>query len=1027
MSLSLATFPAEVLEGITCAVSDLIAIFRLSLCGNKVLNAKLQHGGLSTAVYPWKGLPNSHIKFLHSHRLFSITLTDSKAPVSALKQLIHGLPSTLRCLKVYHSVPSRLFCLEDFDLEESPFLTNGTDLRAWIVSKSFPQLETLHIVTPTSCLGDKPIIDFLLGLPPSLTDLCAPMITNRVVLDIWRILPPNITRLGRITTVLPSKFSSPQVMNNLRSLEILTANDATFNEVDKNRARRLGCVSALQMLVWPSNLTELRIISPLFSALENFPVFPPSLTRLEWTDQGLRLRPLAFLRLLPSSLTYLNIASVVFNKPTEDEESSVVFRKLKFCKLRFSSSSRFLQLRAYLLKAFSDVEYLEFDQSDAEDGLSPAELALLNPSTVRTLKTSLSKACFHEVDDDFQLSQKLPNLTSLSLMRPDASTFVFTFEAIPRSVTHLDLGECSVSTQTMQHMPPGLKVLKATRLIGHGKHNFETLFFEPIPSLLPEARPSTHPSHYLDLTKFEPLKHHTLEKYEVGSGSNKSVRFFLRSVEVHQLPFQRQSPAPNADIRINWDRTLALPSTLTSLRLSPPLANIRNSTLTPELLPNLTKLRLELPLSIDFGAFPLLKSLHVDSLRNGPKALFSRCPPCLTSLRSDNELYLAEELLPFPESLTELHAGLEVSPLSMLSRIPNLKSFGCRSVEWTSQEASTIISTIPTSLRHIEATYEGPRQLELTNIGTRFRDLETFTIKHSRISLSLLFSVEKSFPEHTRFIAAGALTDFDAVGLVLDRAGYSKGCIEVASDMVSFVSIALKRAFPRWSGLSVTALPMIMFPALESWIALTPYFSSSITELDLEATFTPLEPGFAPYLPRSITKLIVAFTSPEVDQLTVGLPPSLAHLVISAKAFTPSNIEALPRGITNLELRDLEDFSDEMALALPPSLLKLTLFGVRIPVKALQALPKTIVSLKLHFKHSKLDEPDFEALPPNLKSFEGEVEATARHHFFKFAASRSFSWLSRYSPDAMHLNDAQMLYVQNRFGITPPLDDKIQN
>lgn len=1027
MSLSLAALPAEVLAEITSSLSNFNVTFLLPLCGNKLLTSKLRQGGISTVVYPSNQIPYSHTEFLHSCRLLSVTLSNSKAPIPVLKRLILGLPSTLKCLKVNHHNLGGLLVSNDLDLEESPFPVSGTDHRPWIVSKTFPLLETLDTLDSTSYLshyGDKFNIDFLAGLPASITHLCIPLVTNRLKIDLWRFLPPSTTQLNKIINSLPSKYSSPHLMANLRSLEIgteLPSGDVS-GEKETLRAQRLGVVTFPRELVWPPHLTLLSLTTPSQTEFSTIPTFPSTLTRLSWSTQLLKFNhPAVLLQAIPASIIHLSISMVQFTTPPPDTDHvQIVLKALRTCSITFSTTNPSSPLhRPYLLRAFHWVEELNFAHRETDAGLSPSELALLNPSTVRSLKACLSKACFNDVDDSFELSLKLPNLTSLSLLKPEPSMFVFTFAAIPRSVTELDLGDCSISTQTMNLLPPGLKLLKGSQLMAHGTHNFETLFFEPIAARLAEARPSSHHSHWLDLTRFDPARHHMLDRYDVGSGSNTSTRFWLRSVDVKQFPWERWRPANNANIRINWDRTLALPSTLTSLRLPPTLANIQNSILTPALLPCVTSLRVDFGLDIDYGAFEQLTSLHFDTLRKGMTAHTSRCPPNLTSLRCDFELQLPSEFLPLPESLTELIAGHELSPLSELLKIPNLQSFGCRSAGWTSGASSKLLNSLPTTLRNLEAVYESVGDLNLSTVASRFNQLDTLKIKHPRFSLRLLINIELLFPENTRFIAEGTIMNLDAVDYVLERAGFDKGCIKVDADAVGFVARGLTRAFPRWSGLAVDRTSMLNFPTLDSWAAFTHFLAPDLAELDLERTITVFKPGFAAHLPRNITKLIVEQVFPESPQLTVGLPPSLTHLVITAREFTATDIEAIPRGVTDLELRQLKTISLEMIAALPPTLLRLILYANNITEELLRALPRTLVSLGL--KNGALIEANFEALPPNLKTFEGSVETASRDFFFAFAKRRGIVVNhSTYSSEPVQLSDDQLAYIQRRFDI--PLD-----
>ena len=175
MALFLTSFPIEVLAQITFYLTDVEVLMKLPMCGDSKLTAKLKSGGVTHLNCQLSTFAVGLVKFAQSLRLHSLDISHLVC-AEQLRELVYGASSTIKHLDICVDDTDALLSAADFELESEHFVARSTTKRPWIVSSTFPELESLSIDSELgSVLKDIAFFaTWLRGLPPTLTKLQLP-------------------------------------------------------------------------------------------------------------------------------------------------------------------------------------------------------------------------------------------------------------------------------------------------------------------------------------------------------------------------------------------------------------------------------------------------------------------------------------------------------------------------------------------------------------------------------------------------------------------------------------------------------------------------------------------------------------------------------------------------------------------------------------------------------------------------------------------------------------------------------------
>ena len=1008
MALPLAKFPAEILAQITAALPDYVVLIALRLCGDRLLTSKLKSGGLASLTYTQPRMPKGLVDLVQTHRLLSLCIDSGTCPIAMIKQLIHGLPSCLRRLKVNHFYVADVLKSNELVTFSSLFPLASCEYEPWIISKSFPSLDTLHLTGETLPIGKLGIgfrLRFLCGLPQTLTDLNVKWLDSGLSVDVWRLFPPQLGSLASVNAGFPSRHTPKVLLDTLEELEI---SPPAFDEdiamdVDDGLSleKNIAAVTNPRHIVWPNSLASLVLRFANIFHVDPFPALPTTLTSLIfWQGATPWPHPSFFTRHIPPSVTHLELM-VFKDHPNHPSNVDVQLyplpniRTFSFTfKARSASNTRVTAIRSYLLRTVPHVENISYIQEASECVMTPEELALLNPHTVRSLHTALHKNCFLPTRSSYALADALPNLTELRLDPPGPSNFVFTFAAIPPKVTSLNLTNCPITSSTLHMLPKSVTHLHAEHLVAISEENWHQIFFPPITSKLATTDPRAPISHYIDLTTFTSSRKHRLSRYEVGYGENRESRVWLEPIpQGHRsVPVDTDMNANASSVVLWWAEIANFPSTLTTLDLPSNLnGKVLANLFKPTRFPHLINLHLgfNIPKNADLGEFSTLQSLQLESIDLKDT---SSCPPNLTRLRIRSTLIMPEAFLPLPKTLTEVVCGGPASPYSAFSYLPKLTTFGCYIFESHTILIPELFGHLPSSLTRLELMLKGPNYPLFEFIAKRFTHLKTIDFGTSDLSTELFERLSILFPDDLR-VEGGQVRVIDCLDDIAQRTGYKGGSITLDSgdELSEWGYRHLSRAYPfiNFTGPRSRILT-VSFPGA-SWSAFAFHLSPTVTELNFVRSFTEMPSDFTKYLPPNLTKLVVGKITPPSYRCTQNLPASLQFLCINADEFNEVTLREIPRGLTHLELNNIQRFPTDYALALPPALTRLRIPVANIPVDTVAALPRSISILE--FEKHYLPQESFEALPPQLKIYIGLVVPHIHDLFQEFARQREITWV----------------------------------
>lgn len=946
MSLQLAKFPVEILANVTSRIPDREVLLLAIMCGNSILRTKLQTGGLEALQFKLPELSESLYSMLRGFRFYSVNFESLTCNITHLKNLIRGLPSTLRHLSVNHTESIVILMTEDLDLEPLFPMTSCRYL-PWHVSSSFPQLETFqldgHRRDSVSDFGTNFQVRFLLGLPPTLTALRLRSLGEKCNIDLWPFLPPHLTSLGHILG-LPSTRLPLSLQESLRAINT-RAFELTHPGWQKSLGRHSWApVINFHLLAFPSRLTTITLQSEKLRDLESIPDFPASLETLFWTSSKYIFgHPHSLLVRLPETIKRVDLNGFIFQKPPGPRRSftQLVFPKIDhfgfIFELPHTSTDDAITIRSYALRCVLNASSIKFHHRGTQHPLTPQELSLLDGEKMRSLKASLDSACFLSTAGSPTLAQLFPRLETLKLLPP--ARIAIPAAAIPPCITLLDLALSSISVASISQLPPSLTQLSA------GKVTVKTL--QEILPLFKEK----------DLTSL-----HLFEKISFGRVEHNGTRKSLEAsntMEVQNSSFDSPSMTLEYDAEF-WIRSSSLPQSLTSLQLSPSVdVNVMSGQLTPTVLPNLTKLAFASML-VPYQAHMLakmttLKVLHCAEIST-PSSF--RCPPNLEELRITCSIDFLESYVSLPKTITSLSSDGHILPIATFSSLTNLRTLGMRTTK--EQPEPLNLLSLPTTLTDIDIPLSDNHQSAFKTIATRFSGIKRVRIPHVALETDMLNHFHDIMPPGA-VIEGRDWNPFTKVEAILRRSDAPHGSVTILPgiSLGAWMRPYIQKAYPRLDYGDT-------FPNnLESsaFSSIGPYFSDSVKSLDFTEYCTALHLDFPKFLPPKLETFVgnnVTFGAFRVDLL----PRTLKSLVIDEIIPHKIDFEALPRGLEQLCLRGQKLFSSALAAQLPPNLLVLEMPGVSLTKEDLAVLPKSLTILKVSAWRENLD---FSELPPGLK------------------------------------------------------------
>lgn len=989
MALNLVSFPTEVLACITFFLTDLEVLMRLPLCGDSKLTNKLKSGGVTHLFCELSSYPVDVVKFAHSLRLHSLETRHAVHP-EQIRDLIHGAPSSIKHLEIYADDVGPLFETSDLDLDCAYSPVRYTSSRPWIVSSTFPQLETLIIDVDNrlKCLDDAVFFaSWLRGLPTSLTTF-RPSKTLRCGYEfsVWQHLPPNITQAGPLTW--SARGAPRRPFESIQQLKITTATSISsfgllpVSEHDKSDLEPRAA--------WDSEFEELSI-SALQNGLSQFPnltrlslyesdvfadTLPSTLTSLTWKRSTWRQCNLAgLLARVPPTIVHLKLKGISPLTPISEQSVSTqypIFTRLKTFHLELTNDydedldPQGEEVLSTLIKHLPIAESISLSFASLGN-LLPAHLSLLNGSTLHTLKAPIDAQCFEILDDGHsRLEIALPKLHTLSVNRQLDGPIneEVSFASIPSTVTTLTVAAKWTIT-TLPLLPPAVK--KFTHipfLTVQSCDALVSLFSDPRPpktlndsttssstsssssvssTSLPTSSPSTSdPDAVLSGTEIRSLSltsNYRLERLDASFMNGRTSNVVL-------VPdSEKTSP-----VLLMWRNLLALPPTLTALTTDDIQSDLVER-ITPINLPFLKTLHLgsgELPPSFDVGGFTALRSLRLFTLLASSTLT---CPPNLTELISEKSLLLPPGFLPLPVSITHLESRLgELEPLSAIAPLVNLKTLKSKA---SGNGYRDVLELLPATMTRLDISGDGLDASKYGHLGARCPSLQWLVVRGA-LHMPQLAQLHQFLPAEAKMKAMKL--DVSDVDIIAHHAGIAQGALVIPPDMpIAEWSLGvLGIAFPRRKTHIWAHRVQMSSKQMSSFFK---YISPSMLTVSLDWAKEAIPTHD---MPRWVTKLLVdSSTVPFSVEAAAGLPPSLKTLIIDD--IEPSAVSSLPDGLTSLTCKLIDppvppstDYVDPNTL--PP-----------IPLVNFR-WPSSLTHLDL-LRSSKRYHPElFTTLPPTLVS-----------------------------------------------------------
>lgn len=425
-SSRLLKLPVETLSAILDRLTPFHIVGLLYSCGSTLFNRRLKQ--CTTSWYDTShNIFLNWVEFARTSNLVSFTLDNAHNSGALLPFYVRSLPPTLRYLKVRYSNVDELFWLDDNEEDECglhdalvPSHTYTSGAKPWLVRKSFPLLTTLLVSGPKSVsTGDATFVaPFLAGLPSTLAELSLP-IFHACVIDIFQLLPPNITKLHPIGNQFANCY--PTARHSLESLESL---ELFISEIEMPHpgTKRWAAATRLSELVFPPSLTHLKLCMAVIyprTALPHYPVTLQSLVLHCWKPESFSL-PHEIFRLVPPTVTFLRCEEVPFHaseRMTDCLDTLPTLPHLKHFHFEcyFPNSAHPKDedediLWRAVIQLMPAVEAFSLTVADSRPTLGLQHLVLFNNSILRTLDCELKMQENAPIDDlETKVRRILPN------------------------------------------------------------------------------------------------------------------------------------------------------------------------------------------------------------------------------------------------------------------------------------------------------------------------------------------------------------------------------------------------------------------------------------------------------------------------------------------------------------------------------------------------------------------------------------------------------------------------------------------
>lgn len=965
--------------------------------GDRVLMAKMCNGGVVHLDYKLPGLSNRFTKIIQTFKLSSFSLKCDHESITRISELLIGMKPSLRHLAVLHADSSQLMRHPSAIFYDPRLPLIGCLTGPWIVSSTFPQLESLNLSSHAfNGSSDAAIVAlFCKGLPKTLTTLTLPR-NNALSVDIWKLLPPGLTSVGGIKSCLPVESHLP-ALDAITHLDCSITLHSTF-EAEENRYRPDGFSKPTTLSGWephlkrlalPRNLVSLNLDVPLKLLAPDY-VMPSSITSVTWTfgyDDEIPLNTL--LRMFPATITALELKSLDLEAENESQLAELpildklVDFKLNHCSISSGDVDAQSDLLLGLLNSVSSAKRISLEL-DAETGITLAHLERCKFPNLRTLGASFHATCFLEGVNGYPLHNYLPDLDELVIHSVlEEFDDQFSFAAVPPSLSHLKITTCTVGTQTLHLLSPNTK-LSALFLLLQAAPNFQSLVFPPsrTPPLAYCPRSATSLASELSLERlsFCPSPHIEVEPVEFLM-SNGSVG------KRHMIHFFEDKAGRYDKTALRWTSATPLPPSLTALKIPKSMTGIIDMYLvTPSALPNLVELNIRSHAfphndEYDFGGFQSLKSLFLDSIKASSQ---STCPPNLTRLRTNGDLNLPPSFLPLPQSLTEVGCAT-FSPATALKPLLNLHTvlFSGR----------IDLATLPASITHIDLNLLARADeliLELESLPSLFPGLKRVSLVRNVLSQESIDRLESAYPADISLGLSNVNSIITRCDLLAARLGCAPGSIilDDVRALLRWANNALHRAYrsrPRSSWPCNT----VSFDA-DSFARFADFLSSDTTHLFFSAVRFDGS-NWTAVLPRGLTYLKVVNIRTGFGVSYAGdLPATLQTLILDGFLMDSATISLLPRGLTHLDAY-LSAWTE--APVWPPALTKLCSSKVHgLQSAFFNILPPTLEILALHALAPSVE--DLRSLPDGLKIFEFRKDSPNFGELLAVAEERGITLLS---------------------------------
>lgn len=1002
MPLTLAGLPTEIVAKITSLVYQWEDVASLFFTGDTALASKLRNGGIKSVEFSSFELRQGTLNYLAFLPLEEVFINGSYED-KPIHELVRHLPSNLRSLNITAHLERLLVESDTLNLALGPTATFPTAFAPWNVAKQFPQLKSLTLRQYAT--NDEEAYDpftpafwssFFLGLPRTLADLIIHSTTIPII-D-WKSLPPG---LATLEAYMYGNLEVPaNLCDSLTSLKVdldqPMPEPLCIGSLKSESQKKAWISQNVQRFVCPPNLTRLRL-----HCLTSLPMatLPSTLTHLKWkvSDPSGSFDLFRLLLLVPTSLTQLKVSGHgIKNSLCLPIMIPKRFPKLKSLDIREHSLGYAVDEDAWLsalLHAMPSLESLWLGST--WNGLQPHHLPLLNPS-LRVLSTKCTLSCFEQVDKEIPFQKALPALEKFELVGPNIVIWSDeTLAGLPKTLTSLNIGASSITTDQLLLLPPKITKLQASNVSVVCNENFEKLITPfPTPRNAPTAlaHPTdSHPAKPIKTTAIHIASKYGLEFPEVGAAHD-SRRFCLSS--------------SGRGIQLKWSTLLPL---VFATRLRVGTKWVDSEHFTPTALPHLIYLKIDgdVPSNMQLGLFDKLETLIFHAFA----ASTAGCPPNLTKLKLEVAKF-PESFLPLPSSLTSLRFRDGSAPYQLFDSLPNLQEFGLIRNPIYAKDVPLFSDFLRTTHPNIRSLHIGDlvEPSILNSIQSNFPSLSHLQI-HGETNMTNIRLLLAALPNVK--VKGGELTEQPDLGELALRGGFEHGTIRplYSKWIGDFMTMAFWRIMPDYE-YNFTC-PYSSFNT-DSWAQFAPFLARDVTSLDFGSTgIINLPANFAELMPPSITHLRLGVIVWKLDLSSLTNLHKLEGSITRSRdkdALIGEFVSRLPRNLKILWLTGAHTLiSPSFVADLPPSLTHLHFPG-NFEAGSLALLPTSLVYLGTW--EYALDSSDLHILPASLRFFYGFITRQCAQVLLDPSYSGNLSWVTTKAP----LEAALRLFVDDPNG-----------